>query len=582
VSDFFCFSGSGVTTFATGAYGLGDRMVPAYGSADTSTNVDVARTAVWECTTAGTTNATPTWPASFDYDVDTVTQNGVVFTPRKPGYSSGSTVDWTFATPFLRYLQLAMATETPNGRGLVSDSHAETSALTLAAVPLGTLTNPAVIQCVGDNVTSNFVNASTAVVTTTSTGTIQLDGHLEIYGVNLHAGTGSATLTLTMQTTTAQSGYTRLENLAIRLITTGSNATISTNTTQSRQRVRWVNCTVSFGGSGQEITVRGVVEWIGGSFVSGTATPATLFLFGTTAGMAGTVYVRDVDFNNLSNTFILVSPTTQSFGSLTLENCKMPSGWNIDTNLVDGTITQPGFRVELVNCDVGDTNYRTVIEDCYGSIRDSTTVVATGGATDGTTLKSFRMSTSSQAGQGRWNGLETNPISIWNETVGSAQTATFELVSNTAALLTNAEFYTLMDYLGTSGFPLGTATGSYPATPLTTATNLTTSTKAWDTGATARANSTAYSLGDVIKLATNTDRIFFCTTAGTSNGSEPAGYASAVDGDSVTDGTAVFRAGFRQKVAIAFTAQEKGPVTWRHVLNKASTTVYVDRDVTLS
>ncbi len=70
--------------------------------------------------------------------------------------------------------------------------------------------------------------------------------------------------------------------------------------------------------------------------------------------------------------------------------------------------------------------------------------------------------------------------------------------------------------------------------------------------------------------------MFFCTTAGTTAGSEPAGYATAVDGGSVTDNTAVFRAATRQKLSVTITPQLKGFLHARVMLAKASTTIYVD------
>lgn len=59
---------------------------------------------------------------------------------------------------------------------------------------------------------------------------------------------------------------------------------------------------------------------------------------------------------------------------------------------------------------------------------------------------------------------------------------------------------------------------------------------------TARPNSTVVGLGYGIAVASNIGLDFICTTAGTTAGSEPAGYASAINGGTVTDGTAVFTA----------------------------------------
>lgn len=62
-------------------------------------------------------------------------------------------------------------------------------------------------------------------------------------------------------------------------------------------------------------------------------------------------------------------------------------------------------------------------------------------------------------------------------------------------------------------------------------------------GRMARANSTAYSLGDIRIPAAGANHLMFeCTTAGTSAGSEPAGLLTAVNGGTVTDGTVVWTA----------------------------------------
>jgi hypothetical protein len=57
-----------------------------------------------------------------------------------------------------------------------------------------------------------------------------------------------------------------------------------------------------------------------------------------------------------------------------------------------------------------------------------------------------------------------------------------------------------------------------------------------------RRGDTAFAVGDVVTVAADVERLFVCTTAGTSAAAEPAGYATAADGATVADGTAVFRA----------------------------------------
>jgi hypothetical protein len=57
-----------------------------------------------------------------------------------------------------------------------------------------------------------------------------------------------------------------------------------------------------------------------------------------------------------------------------------------------------------------------------------------------------------------------------------------------------------------------------------------------------RRDNTAYTTGDVVTVVADAERLFVCTTQGTSAASEPADYRTVADGATVTDGTAVFRA----------------------------------------
>ena len=142
-----------------------------------------------------------------------------------------------------------------------------------------------------------------------------------------------------------------------------------------------------------------------------------------------------------------------------------------------------------------------------------------------------------------------------------------------------------LSYMGSSATPVATFNSGTKADYLATGANLTASTTAWDSLLTARANTTAYVLGDRIKLASNSGRVFICTTAGTSSGSEPAGYATAVDGGAVTDNTATFTAAVRFKQAITLSSPQpamKGPIYAQVKVAKASGIYYINPKLALS
>ena len=143
-----------------------------------------------------------------------------------------------------------------------------------------------------------------------------------------------------------------------------------------------------------------------------------------------------------------------------------------------------------------------------------------------------------------------------------------------------------VQYLGDSASPRASIADNYAGEGRGVVVAGTPSTTPWTAGtAAARANSTVYALGDAIKLATNTGRLFFCSVAGTSTTSEPAGYATAIDGGTITDGSATFRAGWRQTLSLSVTPQRAGLLSARvHTIDSQATPtkVYIDPLVKLT
>ncbi len=74
---------------------------------------------------------------------------------------------------------------------------------------------------------------------------------------------------------------------------------------------------------------------------------------------------------------------------------------------------------------------------------------------------------------------------------------------------------------------------------------------------TARANSTAYVVGDIVRTATDSDRVFLCVVAGTSDASEPAAMATLGFLREVTDGGVVW-----VNIGNAVTVLDGDAVSW--------------------
>ena len=139
-----------------------------------------------------------------------------------------------------------------------------------------------------------------------------------------------------------------------------------------------------------------------------------------------------------------------------------------------------GDRHEMHNCDSGDTNYRLLVADQLGTIRSETTIVRSGGASDGATPFSWAMVSNTLAKFPMLALASPELPARWNSTVGSAITVTVEVITD-GVTLTDDECWLEVQYLGTSGFPLSLFSSDAKADVLATAANQTTSTETWTT-----------------------------------------------------------------------------------------------------
>jgi hypothetical protein len=175
-------------------------------------------------------------------------------------------------------------------------------------------------------------------------------------------------------------------------------------------------------------------------------------------------------------------------------------------------------------------------------------------------------------------------LKSWIPNGGTQKTASVEIISN--ALLNNNEIWLRLDYSADTGDPLYQKVDNAIADFIfATPAAQTASTKSWGQYVDGRMNTHAYSVGNLIILASNPGRVFICTSAGTSAGSEPAGYATAVDGGTVTDSGATFQAMYRQVLTVACPASKPALAGWLIGIvriGKASQTVYINPNMDIA
>jgi hypothetical protein len=395
---------------------------------------------------------------------------------------------------------------------------------------------------------------------TSTTNNLTLRGFLFMKGFTLTAGSGSSNASMTFCDSSGGASIPTvvLEDCTFVLGTTSTSARFVFGAASfSFSIISLINPKFTFGATGQSITFTGGngprLYWTGGVCPSGGSVPTNLF--NTWGAIEATV--RGVDFSAQNGNFFTASITPA--GRSVVEDCQ----FHASTVLPAATSPLFGDYLRFTNCDDNTSghNYRFKHYNSGVVITDDGAVIHTGGASDGVTSLSHKYTTTIV------NGATGNFFfpdnGYWMKgrylTTGSSKTLTINIIAFTSALPTNANMWLESEMLTTAGVPLGTPNTSRVNMSTSAGTNLTTNTEAWDSGSVAaRQNSHAYSLNDQIKVATNSGRVFICTTAGTSAGSEPGGFATAVDGGSVTDSGAIFRAGWRCQLSQSFTPRVKG------------------------
>jgi hypothetical protein len=513
VAAVYVKSGSGVLLLSNRTWSVGEKMVPI--RADTSSNHYLAKGWVWECTTGGTSTGTPTWPASVTQDVTTVTQNGVIWKARKPGFSSGTTADWSFATIYMDY---GICTFFNTGGGkvnanviYVSSTHAEVNTAAVSPQYVPVWTN---ILSVSESNPSSPSLAAGASITATSFnynninmlchGISFISTSFDIQFVSMGNVTESTFINCTF--------WLNHTNSSRYLLTANSNS--------AEVCLVFKNCTFRFGHTSQGcLFSSGVFKFIGGGIHASSSQVTSLI----TGYSHSVITIEDFDLSPLSSTFHITNMNYT--GKCRVVNSKLPANWSgrVMTGLSEDANLQYG---ELINSDNTNTNYR-YLKHSHGAatcvIQSETTIVRTGGATNGTTPISLKGVTDSSYATTQFP-IIFPPIIKWNSVTGRQLTATIELITNNNITLTDTNFWIELSYLGTSGLPLGLFASSGPT--FLNAANLTSSSATW-------------------------------VTTGLTNP-------------------------IKQKVSLSFTPQMAGFVSIVAYFGRASTTTYVDPYITIT
>ena len=128
----------------------------------------------------------------------------------------------------------------------------------------------------------------------------------------------------------------------------------------------------------------------------------------------------------------------------------------------------------MVNSDSSATNYRYYKSLDQGTEQQETTIVRSGGASDGTTTVSRKVVTNTLSDDFLYSPYLSLPIEVWNTTTSGNVTLTIATVTDNVTL-TNAEAWLEAEFQGATTSPLGSWSTSRVSDPVFgSASNLTT------------------------------------------------------------------------------------------------------------
>lgn len=370
---------------------------------------------------------------------------------------------------------------------LVSPSHTETTSATVTYTFAGTVANPTKVLCVDSDATDTPTATGTGAEVKTGAGAyhMRISGNAYFEGIKFSCGSTSSAGVLSLNFSgIANQHYKNCDIFEAdthpsALLSIGSNAA---GTGSARTKLE--NCNLKISNATQYIGISHNVHIHGGAIASGTVSPTAGLFKSYSTNCYANLVAENFDMSNLAAGVHLVGVPgvtgNQLTGLFRFYNCKLPSGWSGNLISVTSTLVAPNWRAEMYNCDAGDVHYAMRIEDCYGLIRSETTIVKTGGASDGTTTLSWKMDGSVNANEAG-GFLRSSDIAVFNSDTGSAKTLTVDFIHDSVTALTDAEVWLEVDYMGTSGFPLGVQANTKRASLLATATEITTSTATWTT-----------------------------------------------------------------------------------------------------
>lgn len=408
----------------------------------------------------------------------------------------------------------------------VPSGHDEALNTTFTAPTAATPSSPQQFLAV-DNLTDKNLLSSAAVTysASNSTAVVHWNGNWYFHGIVFnHRYTSSSSVTPAYGFSTVGPHIITFNKCSFQ---TGSLSARhlfgnSANTANERATFVFNDCELLFSSTTGEPSFRFGTYRINGLTLGGTGGPLTsLFQIGS-QGIGYDFVCENSDLTGIGWTNLIDFSAAGVIGEFVFRNCKFPAAWTAYT----GAPAAPGWRIVIDACDDGSEVYQHARYEYSGSVILDTGIYATTNpATDGVTSYSWRMATTANAS--KFLPLYSEWANIWNDTTGSSVTVAFEVLvsGDGASALNDNDVWIEVDAMTTASVTKATRTTDAP--------NILASGSAQDAG----------------------------TTAWTGDGY-------------TTERT--------HKLSVSVTPTQKGYIRARVALAKASTTVYVNPNLSLS
>jgi len=343
----------------------------------------------------------------------------------------------------------------------VGDDHNETTAAAISLSFPTSTSNFSRILCADHTVASPGPGdlKTTGQVSTTGASNITIGGSSYFYGLTFNAGSAANTANINCSNTST--GSNTFQSCTFVLNNTSTTSRIQTGLGTSCSTT-WYGCSVQLGSANQSITAgTGYFMWknSSSSFL-GANLPAAVLGAGGTGAVA---LIDGVDFTAMSGKalmFVNVGPA-----KFTYKDCLLPSSFT------GADFTQSGRAVNEVNLIRSDAsgagNLYRVEHGTNATMVTETTIVRTGGASDGTISFSRKISTTSNWVDWGAHFYEMPPIATWNAQTGT-RTVTIHATSNLAAgaFPNNDDIWIEVTYLGSATTPISSFANNTKATIL--------------------------------------------------------------------------------------------------------------------